>query len=62
MSQQGTDSANKSFTTAPEEPSHAEMAFHVEIDTMMAGAAHDANGDLRSVSEARSRSDWPEWQ
>jgi hypothetical protein len=38
------------------------MAFHVEIDTTMAAAAHDANGDPRSVSEARSRSDWPEWQ
>jgi hypothetical protein len=45
MSQQGTDSANESFTTAPEEPSHAEMAFHVEIDTTMAVAAHNANGD-----------------
>ena len=62
MSQQGTDSANESFTTAPEEPSHAEMAFHVEIDTMMAAAAHDANGDPRSISEVRSHSDWPEWQ
>ena len=60
MSQQGTDSANESFTTAPEEPSHVEIAFHVEIDTMMAAAAHNANGDPQSVSKVRSRSDWPE--
>jgi hypothetical protein len=62
MSQQGTDSANELFTTAPEEPSHTEMAFHVEINTTMAAAAHNANRDPRSISEARSHSDWPEWQ
>jgi hypothetical protein len=62
LSRQGDDSANESFTTAPEEPSYAEMAFHVEIDTTMAAAAHDANGDPRSISEVRSRPDWPEWQ
>ena len=62
MSQQGTDSANELFTTAPEEPSHMEMAFHIEIDTTMAAATHDVNRDLRSVSEVRSHSNWPEWQ
>jgi hypothetical protein len=62
MLQQGTDSTNKSFTTAPKEPSHVEMAFDVEIDMTMAAAAHDVNGDPQSVSEVRSRSDWPEWQ
>ena len=62
MSQQGTDSANESFTTAPKEPSHTEMAFHIEIDTTMAAATHDANGEPRSISEAQSRSNWPKWQ
>jgi hypothetical protein len=40
------------------------MAFYaeIEIDTTMAAAAHDTNDDLRSVSEARSRPNWPEWQ
>jgi hypothetical protein len=54
FSQRGTDSANESFATAPEEPSYAEMAFHaeIEIDTTMAAAAHDANDDPRSVSKA----------
>jgi hypothetical protein len=62
FSQCGTDSANKSFATAPEEPSYVEMAFHAKIDMTLAVAAHDANSDLRSVSEARSCPDWPKWQ
>jgi Reverse transcriptase (RNA-dependent DNA polymerase) len=62
FSRQADDSANESFATAPEEPSYAEMAFHVEIDTTMAAAAHKANGNPRSFSEAQSRSNWPEWQ
>jgi Reverse transcriptase (RNA-dependent DNA polymerase) len=62
LSQRGTDSANESFVTAPEEPNYAEMAFHVEIDMTMTAAAHNANGDLCSNSEARLRPDWPKWQ
>jgi Reverse transcriptase (RNA-dependent DNA polymerase) len=62
LSQHGTDSANESFVTAPEEPSYAEMAFHVEIDMMMTTAAHNANGDPCSISEAQSRPNWPKWQ
>jgi hypothetical protein len=45
MSQQGTNSANKLFTIAREEPSYAEMAFHMEINMTMAAATHDTNGD-----------------
>jgi hypothetical protein len=49
--QQVDDSANESFATAPEEPYHAKMAFHIKIDLMMVAAAHNANGDPQSVSK-----------
>jgi hypothetical protein len=62
LSRQVDDSTNESFATAPEEPSDAEMAFHIEIDMTTAAAAHDTSSDPQSISEAQSRPDWPEWQ
>jgi hypothetical protein len=60
--QQVDDSTNKSFATAPEEPSNAEMAFHIEINITMAAVAHDTSSNPQSISKAQSRPNWPEWQ
>jgi hypothetical protein len=46
LSWQENSLANESFATAPEEPSHVEMAFHIEINMMMAIVAHDVNSNL----------------
>jgi hypothetical protein len=39
-----------------------DFAFHTGLDDVIATALHDAEGDPKSLSEARSRADWSNWK
>jgi hypothetical protein len=39
-----------------------EWAYHAGLEEAMAAAMQDAEGDPKSLKEARSRSDWPSWK
>ena len=38
-----------------------DFIFHVDHDMLIASAIQDAGWNLKSLAEARSRSDWPLW-
>jgi transposase InsO family protein len=39
-----------------------ECAYHAGLEEAMAAAVQNAEGDPKSLAEARSRSDWPSWK
>ena len=51
-----------SLTHTPLEPQAHEFAFFAGAEEIIAAAVQDADGDPKSVPQARSRSDWPSWK
>ena len=57
----GAEDTGKSYThlDTQSDMGAGEWAYHAGLEEAMAAAVQDAEGDLKSLKEARSRSDWP---
>jgi hypothetical protein len=55
---------NQSFHTVPDDTAAAgiKYAYQADFNNIIMAAIQDAQGDLKSLNEAQSCSDWPSWE
>jgi hypothetical protein len=59
---QGEPHGESTSYFTPDDENSADFVFHATLDHEILAAVHEAEGDPKTLHEARSRSDWPCWK